>query len=291
MIQRESIFSFFFFEFYSFVKNKSKKMATAASAPVLTELLMNSATANTLKSIPASILGNHAKFLEFSKLLSLKHPPSPNVIETLQKFSSSGTGEFLLNNIQSASASIDPTVGTQIVESSGGLSKVVLSAFEKCCKTLLDLLKYAWQKIVHHTDQICIIYSAINVNGYVLVAAGGLTVGVVGFLLYKYYVSPNPSLSTIPPPPPPPSLNPSTNDTTSAIVATPTPPPPPAPLPPPAPPVDLIQDTLCCICMDEVKTHLIVPCGHLAYCGRCVGSITTCSLCNGTIQRVVRVFL
>lgn len=258
-------------------------MATSASAPVLTEMLMNGATSNTLKSIPASILGNHRKFLEFSKLLSLKHPPPPNIVETIQKFSSSGTGDFLLNNIQSTSASIEPIVGTQIVESSGGLSKVVLSAFEKCYKTLLDLLKCAWQKVVTQVDKICIVCSAINVNGYVLIAAGGLTVGVVGFLVYKYYVSPNPSLTTIPPPPPPPPPIPSTADTTSAIVA--------PSVTPIQPVVDMVQDTLCCICMDEVKTHLIVPCGHLAYCAGCVRSITTCSLCNGAIQRVVRVFL
>ena len=58
------------------------------------------------------------------------------------------------------------------------------------------------------------------------------------------------------------------------------------------------QLLMCCVCMMGVKTHLFLPCGHKAACGRCADTImarvaqgrtANCPLCNKAASGVVRV--
>lgn len=51
------------------------------------------------------------------------------------------------------------------------------------------------------------------------------------------------------------------------------------------------QDGQCIVCMDEVATHVMVPCGHLALCQQCSGLTSSrCPLCRQPAERVIRVF-
>ena len=50
----------------------------------------------------------------------------------------------------------------------------------------------------------------------------------------------------------------------------------------------------CSICMDGVRTHAFVPCGHKALCQSCcetrLGGLTACPLCRAGFQQVIRVY-
>lgn len=47
----------------------------------------------------------------------------------------------------------------------------------------------------------------------------------------------------------------------------------------------------CIVCMEEVASHVVVPCGHLALCQRCSGLASSrCPLCRQTAERVIGVF-
>jgi hypothetical protein len=51
-----------------------------------------------------------------------------------------------------------------------------------------------------------------------------------------------------------------------------------------------VDEKLCVVCLDENKSHLCVPCGHLCLCLRCGGSLKVCPLCRTRIDRVVKVY-
>ncbi len=49
----------------------------------------------------------------------------------------------------------------------------------------------------------------------------------------------------------------------------------------------------CCICLDAVKSCVIIPCGHTDFCLECASnpSLTICPICRGPKQMVQRIFL
>ncbi len=53
----------------------------------------------------------------------------------------------------------------------------------------------------------------------------------------------------------------------------------------------------CVVCLDNLRSTAILPCGHVVLCDACAregtadGSITTCPICRGAIEQVVHVFL
>eukprot|EP00928_Gymnodinium_smaydae_P011932 TRINITY_DN14361_c0_g1_i1.p1 TRINITY_DN14361_c0_g1~~TRINITY_DN14361_c0_g1_i1.p1 ORF type:complete len:383 (-),score=44.05 TRINITY_DN14361_c0_g1_i1:51-1199(-) len=40
----------------------------------------------------------------------------------------------------------------------------------------------------------------------------------------------------------------------------------------------------CCVCLDEPSSNILLPCGHVCLCNRCVEEIRTCPLCNVDVQ-------
>jgi hypothetical protein len=55
------------------------------------------------------------------------------------------------------------------------------------------------------------------------------------------------------------------------------------------------EETMCVVCFDAPKDHLIVPCGHQCVCARCAEQLTKtrtpmCPVCRGPIQQTVKVF-
>jgi hypothetical protein len=55
------------------------------------------------------------------------------------------------------------------------------------------------------------------------------------------------------------------------------------------------EETMCVVCFDAPKDHLIVPCGHQCVCARCAEQLTntrtpTCPVCREPIQQTVKVF-
>jgi hypothetical protein len=55
------------------------------------------------------------------------------------------------------------------------------------------------------------------------------------------------------------------------------------------------EETMCVVCFDAPKDHLIVPCGHQCVCAGCAEQLTntrtpTCPVCREPIQRTVKVF-
>ena len=46
----------------------------------------------------------------------------------------------------------------------------------------------------------------------------------------------------------------------------------------------------CVVCMDEEKTHVILPCGHYCVCAKCLATLTQCPVCRKEIQQTVRCY-
>jgi len=47
----------------------------------------------------------------------------------------------------------------------------------------------------------------------------------------------------------------------------------------------------CVVCMDGTCEVILVPCGHMCCCIKCVEMVTTCPMCRGVIEKKVRVIL
>ena len=50
------------------------------------------------------------------------------------------------------------------------------------------------------------------------------------------------------------------------------------------------EDTSCVVCLEGVRTHAFLPCGHRAICGGCSAKLTTCPMCREPFERVVRIY-
>ena len=55
------------------------------------------------------------------------------------------------------------------------------------------------------------------------------------------------------------------------------------------------EETMCVVCFDAPKDHIIVPCGHQCVCARCAEQLTKtrtpmCPVCRGPIQQTMKVF-
>jgi hypothetical protein len=64
---------------------------------------------------------------------------------------------------------------------------------------------------------------------------------------------------------------------------------------PPAAPHPDSEETMCVVCFDAPKDHIIVPCGHQCVCARCAGQLTktrtpTCPVCREPIIQTMKVF-
>jgi hypothetical protein len=62
----------------------------------------------------------------------------------------------------------------------------------------------------------------------------------------------------------------------------------------PAPHPDA-EETMCVVCFDAPKDHIIVPCGHQCVCARCAEQLTktrtpTCPVCREPIRETMKVF-
>ena len=63
----------------------------------------------------------------------------------------------------------------------------------------------------------------------------------------------------------------------------------PASPPPPPPPTD--DETMCVVCLDDVRAMVVVPCGHRCLCASCGAKPPAqCPLCRGPATSVIRVF-
>ena len=67
-------------------------------------------------------------------------------------------------------------------------------------------------------------------------------------------------------------------------------------VPPAAPaPHHDAEETMCVVCFDAPKDHIIVPCGHMCVCEACAEQLTktrtpTCPVCRRAIRETVKVF-
>ena len=55
------------------------------------------------------------------------------------------------------------------------------------------------------------------------------------------------------------------------------------------------EETMCVVCFDAPKDHIIVPCGHQCVCARCAEQLTKtrtpmCPVCRGPIRETMKVF-
>ena len=53
------------------------------------------------------------------------------------------------------------------------------------------------------------------------------------------------------------------------------------------------DDSLCVICIDTAKTHVLVPCGHACVCAACsemLGDPGLCPVCRSDVAMAMRVF-
>jgi hypothetical protein len=45
----------------------------------------------------------------------------------------------------------------------------------------------------------------------------------------------------------------------------------------------------CVVCFDGRKTHAMIPCGHLALCGKCAAALKECPICRGPKESLLQV--
>lgn len=57
-----------------------------------------------------------------------------------------------------------------------------------------------------------------------------------------------------------------------------------------AKPSELPDGQLCVVCLDQKRTHIVIPCGHVIYCEKCVTVAKVCSICRGNIAGKYRVY-
>jgi hypothetical protein len=55
------------------------------------------------------------------------------------------------------------------------------------------------------------------------------------------------------------------------------------------------EETMCVVCFDAPKDHLVLPCKHLCVCGACAEQLTKtrtpmCPVCRGLIRETMKVF-
>jgi hypothetical protein len=55
------------------------------------------------------------------------------------------------------------------------------------------------------------------------------------------------------------------------------------------------EETMCVVCFDAPKDHLVLPCKHLCVCAGCAEQLTntrtpTCPVCRGPIRETMKVF-
>ena len=53
------------------------------------------------------------------------------------------------------------------------------------------------------------------------------------------------------------------------------------------------RESKCSVCIDNIKSHIIVPCGHKTICGQCAPHILqsgTCPICRQSIQSIIKVY-
>jgi hypothetical protein len=52
------------------------------------------------------------------------------------------------------------------------------------------------------------------------------------------------------------------------------------------------MDALCCVCLVDSKTHLMLPCGHKCVCKHCAVKLegATCPMCRVKVASVARVY-
>ena len=65
---------------------------------------------------------------------------------------------------------------------------------------------------------------------------------------------------------------------------------------PPPPMGEIVEPTAdaanseCVVCLDGRRECVFVPCGHVATCEQCSGTLVNCPICRASIERVVRVY-
>jgi hypothetical protein len=56
-----------------------------------------------------------------------------------------------------------------------------------------------------------------------------------------------------------------------------------------------IKSNECCVCMDNIKTHAFVPCGHMCICEECLWELELktyplkCPLCRQISEKTLKV--
>jgi hypothetical protein len=63
----------------------------------------------------------------------------------------------------------------------------------------------------------------------------------------------------------------------------------------PTPHPDDAEETMCVVCFDAPKDHVVLPCKHLCVCGACAEQLTktrtpTCPVCREPIRETMKVF-
>jgi len=52
------------------------------------------------------------------------------------------------------------------------------------------------------------------------------------------------------------------------------------------------DETLCVVCVDAVKDHAMVPCGHICVCGPCSKRLpkATCPVCRADVSCIIKTY-
>jgi hypothetical protein len=59
---------------------------------------------------------------------------------------------------------------------------------------------------------------------------------------------------------------------------------------PVSPPLKVIEEPVCIVCMEKPQTHVLDPCGHQQMCGVCAQNCKTCPTCTTPIVKAIHVY-
>ena len=54
---------------------------------------------------------------------------------------------------------------------------------------------------------------------------------------------------------------------------------------------DIIKNIQCCICLNQRRSVLLLPCKHVNVCKKCAVDISTCSVCRSEIKERINIFI
>jgi len=132
---------------------------------------------------------------------------------------------------------------------------------------LSDKFKWAADQFNQCTQWVVQRLASLVSDMRIVIVIGSIVVLVTFSMVYFYYKRPPPMLSAVP---------------TTALTAVPA---------TVLPTMEMDDGISCVVCMEQSRSHVFIPCGHMVTCVNCSLDLTNCPVCRTSIERAMKVYL